>query len=240
MSAGGPGTTTHTFTGLTGHTHTLSVRAVNGIGTGPASSKDSSYYLAPSAVQGLAADVRAGAGAADVTWDPPLDDGGQAVEEYWVLVDGSFLGSVDAADPRDIEITGLERGNTYSIGVRAVNSVGAGPLTSVNAEVPAGKPGAPRIKNAKAGWPGGTSTAKAKWAPPTSDGGSAITGYKVFAYKLNWKGKVVKVFKTSKLPASKRAQKMHLPRGRYQFKVRAQNSEGWGKKSAKSNIVRAR
>ncbi|WP_372726990.1 fibronectin type III domain-containing protein [Nocardioides sp.] len=236
VAAGGSGE--HTFTGLSGHEHTLAVRAVNGIGAGPAESAETTFYTVPGLVQDLAADLRADAGEVDLTWSPPADDGGQEVSEYWIYVNDLYLGSVGPDSP-GVTLTGLSRGSTYEIGVAAVNAEGEGPMATVDVVVPATNPDAPRMKKAKSGKPGGKKTAIARWAPPVADGGAAITGYKVWAHKIK-RGKIVKKAKTRMLSPSSRAVQMNLKGGTWRFVMKAKNAEGWSPWSRVSNKVRAR
>ena len=235
VAAGGSGE--HTFTGLSGHEHTLAVRAVNGIGTSSSETAETTFYTAPGAVEDLAASVRAADEAADLTWSAPTDDGGRPITEYLIFVDGVFLGSV-AGDADGVSIEGLQRGNTYLVGVRAVNIVGDGPTATVDAAIPAGKPAAPRIKKAKSGKPGGKVTATARWRAPVTDNGAAISKYKILAVKI--KGRKIVQRKRMTVGPNKTAQTMKLSKGKWRFVVRAKNAKGWSPWSGVSNKVKAR
>ena len=73
-------------------------------------------------------------------------------------------------------ITGLTNGTTYTFRVAAVNSVGTGSYSSTTTATPAGNvPGQPTALSASAS---GT-TASLSWTAPASNGGSAITSYRV-------------------------------------------------------------
>ncbi len=236
-SAGGPSTTSHTFTGLSGHEHTLAVRAVNGIGTGAEATDSTTFYTDPGPVNDLAADVRADDGEADVSWTAPSDNGGQPITGYRVSVDGDFPRSV-GAETLAITLPGLERGNTYSVAVWAETDGHVGPQAFVDVVVPATTADAPRIKKAKPGKKGGQTTAKARWRPPVSDNGADITKYKVLAMKI--KGGNIVQKKRATVGPNKRAHVMKLSKGKWRFAVRAKNAAGWSAWSEVSNKVKAR
>lgn len=103
----------------------------------------------------------------------------------------------------------------------------------------AGPPGPPAIGRAVSGAKGGKVNATAKWSAPSSTGGSAVTGYRVEAQRLNASGAVVARYSAT-VSASARSRTMKLPVGRCTFRVRAINGKGSGPWSANSNIVRAR
>ena len=66
---------------------------------------------------------------AQVTWQPPLDDGSAAIERYEVVTaDGEVLAAADG-QARQTRVSGLTAGQTYSMAVRAVNRKGPGPAT---------------------------------------------------------------------------------------------------------------
>jgi predicted phage tail protein len=241
----GPDVATHTFTGLAGSAHDLAVRAVNAVGPGESVTRSTSTptTAAPSAPTDLVGSYLPDTTAVLVTWSPPADDGGSAVTSYDVSVDGDLLGSI-AGHATGVEITGLPGGQSYEVGVRAVNDVGPGPFALVSVTVPAPppptRPSAARIGTASSGARGGAVTATAKWKPPASNGGTPITGYQVFAYQLSSTGRVVRTLKSPVFGAAVRAVTAQLAKGSWRFAVRARNAVGYGPLSAKSNIVKAR
>jgi hypothetical protein len=80
----------------------------------------------------------------------------------------------------------------------------------------------------------------ARWAVPTSNGGSPVTKYRVLAQRLDSSNRVVRSYASSYLGATARALTMRLPKGRYAFKAMAWNRIGSSSWSRASNIVRAR
>jgi len=99
------------------------------------------------------------------------------------------------------------------------------------------KPTAPRIGKAVAGKAGGTKSATARWSAPTT-GGTAITGYRLYAAKVV-KGKVTKTT-VKALAGSARSSAFVLPAGTYKFRVVAINKVGTSPYSAYSAVVAAR
>ena len=101
-------------------------------------------------------------------------------------------------------------------------------------------PGTPGSERGASGAAGGKVTAIARWTAPLSNGGAAVNGYQVYGYRLNDRGAVVQKVTSSVRSASTRSWQPSLHGGRWKFAVRARNSVGWGKLSARSNIVTAR
>lgn len=100
-------------------------------------------------------------------------------------------------------------------------------------------PDRPAVLGARSGRPGGRATAAVRWAAPTSDGGSPVTGYRVAALKVDDRGHIVRrVFALR--PAWARAWAPRLTQGQYRFVVRALNDVGAGPRSARSARVVAR
>ena len=108
---------------------------------------------------------------------------------------------------------------------------GAGKLTA---------PGAPEVRKAKSGKRGGVKTATARWKVPAVNGGSEVTGYRVYALKIGANGKVKKVIRSTLLDADVRKLKMRLPTGLYRFQVMAINDIGQSDLSRRSNTVVSR
>lgn len=101
-------------------------------------------------------------------------------------------------------------------------------------------PSAPRIGTPVSGASGRPVTATARWAAPVSDGGAAVTGYRVVAYRLDSSGRVVSTGVSTLRPASARSYAWPLPAGRYRFRVQALNRIGWSSYSAVSGVATAR
>jgi hypothetical protein len=113
-------------------------------------------------------------------------------------------------------------------------------MTTATTGGSAAAPGAPGIGKAKPGRHGGPTTAKARWAAPTSTGGAAIVGYRVIAQRIKGSGRVVKSVGSTMLSAHTRAVTMRLAKGKYRFVVIAYNSVGASPYSPASRVVAAR
>ncbi len=252
-----PATATSTVvTGLTnGTAYNFRVRAVNSVGF---SVSASSNVVTPAGTVTVTAPgaptigtATAGNAAATVNWTAPANTGGAAISEYRIDVrtGTTVVRTVSgvAGTASSSVVTGLTNGTAYTFQVRAVNSAGPGALSaSSNAVTPTGtvtatRPGTPVIGTAVSGVAGGTITATANWAAPTSDGGSAITGYRVFALRMNADGTVAATTTSAVQPATARSLSMTVPvAGNYRFQVNAINAIGTSNRSAQSNTVAAR
>src|SRR5215470_3490908 len=186
-----------------------------------------------------------GNASATVRWTAPATDGGSPITGYLVRVldsAGTQVGALRpaAATATSLAVTGLTNGASYRFQVAAANAAGTGPDSALSAVViPATVPGAPVIGTAAPGAAGGAVTATAHWNPPASDGGSAVTGYRVRALRMSATGTVLAVTTSAVQPGSARQLTMTLPAGTYRFTVQAINKAGPGPKSARSNPVAA-
>jgi len=135
----------------------------------------------PGAPQALAA--VGGSNVVHLSWSPPASDGGSAVASYRIyrgLTSGSEVELTTTASPATtFDDTTSLNGTTYYYKVTAINAVGEGPLSTEASATPAAgptTPGAPALNSAT----GGAGGIDLSWTAPTNNGGSAITGYKVY------------------------------------------------------------
>jgi hypothetical protein len=195
---------------------------------------------APTAVTGTRGDTTVA-----LTWVAP-NNGGSPITGYNVEVRiGTTVVRTVALTTAatSTTITGLNNGTAYNFRVQAVNAVGVGALSAASAAVtPATVPGAPQIGTASSGAAGGAVNATATWAAPASNGGSAITGYRVTALQMDADGTTVVGSPTQSavLAAGARSFVFALPAGNYRFQVVAINAVGTSAASERSNLVTAR
>ncbi|HXC75648.1 MAG TPA: GH25 family lysozyme [Candidatus Acidoferrum sp.] len=139
--------------------------------------------MAPATVPGPPTAVSATAGTAQATlsWTAPTNTGGSEITGYKVT---PFIGATaQTTIPTDSNATGftvnsLLSGTTYTFKVAAINSIGTGSASAAsNAVTPsaASVPGPPTAAVATAG----NARVSLTWTAPASDGGSAITSYRV-------------------------------------------------------------
>ncbi|MGH8981632.1 MAG: fibronectin type III domain-containing protein, partial [Acidimicrobiales bacterium] len=163
-----------TINGLAnGTTHTFTVAATNGVGTGPAS-QGTSVTPAGDPLAPAAPTVTKGTSSLHVSWSAPGTNG-TPVSSYTATTTTSHHYACTAAAPASsCTITGLTNGATYTVEVVATNGVGAGPASPGTAGTPAGAPLTPAQPTVTRG----TSGAVVSWTAPGTNG-TPITGYTV-------------------------------------------------------------
>ena len=179
-----------TITGLTdGTTYTVSVAAVNAVGTGPAATQTSSTSSVSStaSIPGASSIVSLTPSNSSLSliWTAG-SNGGSPITGYVVSAtpaSGPAMPCLSMVDPAPTSggsctITGLTHGTSYTVSVAAVNAVGTGPAATqtTSTTLTASVPDRPVFTTVSAGdgsvalaWTGG------------SNGGSPITGYNVSA-----------------------------------------------------------
>jgi len=167
-----------------GTTYFYKVTALNAVGEGVLSNERSATPTAPATVPGAPSLNSASAGNGNVTlaWSAPASDGGSAVTGYKVYRSIASGGQTFLATLGNVSSWtdwSVANGTTYFYKVTAVNAAGEGGLSSERSATPtapASVPGAPMLNSAT----GANSTVSLSWSAPSSDGGSAVTGYRVY------------------------------------------------------------
>jgi len=132
----------------------------------------------PGPPEGLTA--ASGNGTATLSWSAPGSDGGSPVEDY--VIEGgtspSGGGIEDNVGGETATIGGLTNGTAYYFRVHAQNAYGDGAFATVTVtpQGPGSVPGSPTgLKTSY-----GDGFIALSWSPPTSTGGSPVTGYHVY------------------------------------------------------------
>ena len=151
----------------------LSLRAVNGVGAGPASSAVNSNGPVPPVLASAPtiAGVVSQPSALSVTFTPG-DNGGATVTEYQYSIDGGTTWQSTGSLSGQFVIGGLTDGTSYEVRVRTVTSVGDGASSTPAFGTPASPPAPPTQTSVQRG--NGELTVA---LTAGSNGGSAITDY---------------------------------------------------------------
>jgi hypothetical protein len=131
-------------------------------------------YTEPSAPS--VGSVTAGDGQLSVAFTAPSSNGGSAITDYEYSTDNGVTWVSAASTSSPIVITGLSNGTSYNVKLRAINSVGEGTASSAVSGTPATTgegASAPLIDDVIPG----DGQLSVFFAPPSDDGGSAITDY---------------------------------------------------------------
>ena len=166
------------ITGLTGGTsYQVKLRAVNAIGSGAASS--ASLVTPTVGVPAAPATLSLTAGVTSVTIAfTPGATGGAAITDYEYSTDGGTTWISAATTSSPITVSGLTGGTAYTIGLRAVNSAGAGAVqsgsvTPLSASVPsAPSSGGSGATPTTGGGGGGASSQPSRGGGSTSGAGA--------------------------------------------------------------------
>ena len=167
--------------------HGLAVGDINGDGSPDVAIADSNNGLvvlrnatSPSSAPGapdLTAAI-AGGGSISLTWKASSSNGGapSGYKVYRGTTSGgeTLLATLGAATSFSDSTAAV--GVTYYYRVSAFNSLGEGAPSNERSAIVANRPGAPTLLSAKSG-SGGVALS---WNPPASNGGAAITAYKVY------------------------------------------------------------
>lgn len=185
VSVGDGSATSYSVTGLTNDTeYAFEVYAVNALGNGKISN---SLTATPTAgkgggsatVPGVSSKLTAvsGDGQVELSWFAPDDDGGAAIEFYYVKVLGARSENILETndDSTTYTVTGLKNDVEYTFSVAAVNSEGEAEYSDPVSETPASNATVPNTPTGVTVTPG-DQTLAISWTAP-ANGGSAITGY---------------------------------------------------------------
>ena len=186
-----PGGATCTTTGLgcsmtglaNGTTYAFTVSARNVVGSGAASNTLSATPKAPgqppSAPQNVAISPNLPEGIG-LSWAAPSSSGTSPVTGYRIYRSTGSQGETFLASVGTVLAftdTTAANGGLYYYQVSAVSAAGEGPRSAEKSGRRGTAPTAPRTLSASSNGPGGVSL---KWSAPSSNGGSPITGYRIY------------------------------------------------------------
>ncbi len=166
-------------------------------------------------------------GKVTLSWSAPASDGGSPILRYDVYR-GTASGSegttpIGTSTETSFTDTSVTNGTRYYYTVKAVNAVGPGTSSAESSATPASAPAAPASLAAT----GGPGTVGLTWIAP-SDGGSPITGYKV--YRGTTSGGETLLTTIGAVTSWSDT----VPAGTYYYTVSAINATGEGPKSSEA------
>ncbi len=182
----GPGVTNSIVPGLVnGTAYSFTVVATNAVGSSPAATSPEVTPAGVPRAPGTPVAV-AGDASAALSWSRPSDNGRPLTGFTITPRDGTRALPAVTVGPTTTTATiaGLTNGTSYTFDVRATNGAGTSPPSVTNPVTPvappltATAPDAPRSPTVVAG----SRSATVSWTPPSSVGGSPVTGYTVAPY----------------------------------------------------------
>ena len=187
----GNANTTYAHSGLAASTtRHYRVSAINSIGTSATTSNvantttDAATATVPGAPTSLSA-TASGSTTINLSWTAPASTGGSAITGYKIEVssDGGSNWNDLVANTGNANTTyahsGLAASTTRHYRVSAINGIGTSATTSNVANATTGAATAPGAATSLSATSSGSSTIDLSWTAPASNGGAAITGYKI-------------------------------------------------------------
>lgn len=192
--------------------------------------------LAPSAPKDIVLSNLA-ANSVSMSWSTPEYDGGSALTNYRITLsrDGGESWNVvprATSTSRTTNVTGLAPGTEYLVRIAAINAAGAGEVATGTFTTLTSLPAAPTALAAK---DISSTTLSLEWGLPESNGGIAITDYRVEFSSNN--GSTWNVIAHDPTPALSFAVNGLTRGASYRFRVAAVNANGVGAWSTVVNVT---
>ena len=171
-------------TAIANGSHTIAAVAYDSAGNTTTSSAAVNVQNGAASVPGAPnlTSATAGSGSVTLAWTAPTTDGGSPITNYRVYrstASGAETLLATLGNVSGYTDSIVTPGVTYFYQVTAVNGVGEGGRSNERSATPTAastSPGAPTLTSATAG----NTTVTLAWSPPSSDGGSPITNYRVY------------------------------------------------------------
>lgn len=162
-----------------GQTRYYKVSATNSLGEGTLSPEGSGSTLTV-AVPPTLLTATGGVGSISLAWQAPASDGGTPITGYRIYA-GALAGTetllATIGTNTSYVDAGLGASQTRFYKVTATNAAGESLASNEASATTIGVPTAPLLPSAT----GGTKNVTLSWSAPASNGGSAITGYKIYS-----------------------------------------------------------
>jgi len=156
-----------------GVSRTYTIAAVNDVGEGPQSAeKTGTTWVLPTAP--VLSAIGRGVKELVLTWTKPADGGGE-IYDYKVCIGTVVMHTVTGSDVLTYTDTGLGNAESVSYNVKARTAVGTSLASNIQTGTTFDVPSAPR----NLAEVDGDASVILTWTAPSSDGGSAVTGYQV-------------------------------------------------------------